>query len=113
MSRFDERHTWDDHLNKLAQVLERLRDAGLKINAQKSCFGQSELEYLGYWITREGIQPLPKKVEAIKNIAPPTKRKDLRRSIGMVNYYRDMWLHRSDTLAPLTALTSKNVQWEW
>ena len=24
-----------------------------------------------------------------------------------------MWIHRSDILAPLTALTSKHVQWAW
>ena len=31
----------------------------------------------------------------------------------MVNYYRDMWIRRSDTLAPLTALTSKEAKWRW
>jgi hypothetical protein len=40
-------------------------------------------------------------------------KKQLRRFIGMVNYYRDMWLRRSDTLAPLTALTSKTAVWNW
>jgi hypothetical protein len=35
--------TWEDHLEKLAQVLKRLRDAGLKANAQKSFIGKSEL----------------------------------------------------------------------
>ena len=43
----------------------------------------------------------------------PKTRKELRRLIGMVNYYRDMWIHRSDIHAPLTALTSKNVRWAW
>jgi hypothetical protein len=101
--------SWDDHLAKLKMILVRLQAAGLKINAQKSFFGQDKLEYLGYWITRSGIQPLPKKVDAIKNIATPKTRKELRRFIGMVNYYRDMWIHRSDALAPLTASTSKNI----
>jgi hypothetical protein len=102
----------DDHLSKLEMVLAQLQAAELKINAKKSFFGQSELEYLGYWITRSGIQPLPKKVDAIKNIAPPKTRKELRRSIRMVNYYRDMWIHRSDALAPVT-LTSKTTRWVW
>jgi len=54
--------SWTDHLQKLEQVFLWLKAAGLKVNTKKSSFGKSELEYLGYWITREGIQPVPKKV---------------------------------------------------
>eukprot|EP00957_Ditylum_brightwellii_P175341 13348231-Ditylum_brightwellii.AAC.1 len=52
---------WDSHLQKLDKVLERLKCAGLKINAHKSFFGCQELEYLGYWVTMLGIKPLQKK----------------------------------------------------
>ena len=69
--------TWDDHLKCLDLVFKRIYDAGLKVNACKSFFGRSELEYLGYWITREGIQPIAQKVEAIQLIAPPKTRKEL------------------------------------
>ena len=31
----------------------------------------------------------------------------------MINYYRDMWHHRSDLLAPLAKLTSKTAKWQW
>lgn len=105
--------SFDDHLQKLHIVLERLRNAGLKINAEKSFFARSELEYLGYWVTREGIQPMPKKVKAILNIESPTNRKQLRRFIGMVNFYRDMWIHRSHIMAPLTKMTSSKVKYQW
>jgi hypothetical protein len=81
----------EDHLEKLEVILQRISDAGLRINANKSKFCQTQIEYLGYWITREGIQPLPKKVEAIKNLNPPRNRKELRHFIGMVNFYRDHW----------------------
>eukprot|EP00957_Ditylum_brightwellii_P024562 1854666-Ditylum_brightwellii.AAC.1 len=37
----------------------------------KSFFGQKELEYLGYWISTEGIMPLPNKVSAIHQSEPP------------------------------------------
>ena len=36
---------------------------------------------------------------------PPTSLKLLRGFVGMVNYYRSMWPHRSEILAPLTAYT--------
>ena len=84
--------TYEDHLNKLSKVLSRIQTAGLKINATKSFFAKSELEYLGFWVTRDGIQPLQKKIDAILTIAPPTNQKQLRRFLGMINYYRNMWI---------------------
>ena len=46
-------------------------------------------------------------------IIPINWRKQLRQFIGMINFYRDMWQKRSEILAPLTALTSKNVKYDW
>jgi hypothetical protein len=105
--------TLEDHLDKLSVVLSKLRDAGLKVNARKSFFAREELEYLGYWITRKGIQPTTHKVKAIGAIDAPQNKKQLRRFIGMVNYYRDMWGKRSEILAPLATLTSKTAKWKW
>lgn len=105
--------TYEEHLQQLDTVLQRLEDAGLKVNATKSFFCRGELEYLGYWVTRDGIMPMPKKVRGITEIAPPTNKKELRSFIGLVNYYRDMWIRRSDVLTPLTALTSKTADWRW
>ena len=104
---------WTDHLEKLDEVLNRLQKAGLKVNAKKSFFGKPELEYLGYWITRQGIQPLPKKVLAISNIKTPTTTKEVRSFVGMINYYRDMWIRRSEILSPLTKLCSTGIKFHW
>ena len=68
---------FETHLEHLDIVFTRLAEAGLKINATKSHFCTDELEYLGYLINREGVRPTMKKVEAIKNIAMPTTRKQL------------------------------------
>ena len=51
-----------DHLEKLDEVFRRIREAGLKINANKSFFARGELEYLGYWITRKESNPLRKRL---------------------------------------------------
>jgi hypothetical protein len=85
-------------------VLTRLCDAGLKVNAAKSLFCAHEIEYLGCILTREGIKPQPKKVQAILRLNPPTNAKKLRHFLGMVQYYRDMWVRCSEMLAPLTDL---------
>jgi hypothetical protein len=100
--------TFEDHLEKLECVLKILSDKGLRVNAEKSTFGAHKIEYLGYWVSKSGIQHIPKKVEAIKNMVRPTTRKELRRFIYMINDYRDMWVRKSELPAPLTIImTSK------
>jgi Reverse transcriptase (RNA-dependent DNA polymerase) len=80
--------SFKDHLDKLEAVLIKLQGAGLQVNANKSFFAREGLEYLGYWISRDEIQPLTAKVEAIQRIAPPKNKHELRRFIGLENYYR-------------------------
>jgi hypothetical protein len=67
----------DDHPLKIETVLTRLRDAGLKGNVAKSSFSTHEIEYLCYILTREGIKPQPKKVQAILVLNPPNNVKEL------------------------------------
>ncbi len=97
----------DDHLNKLKQVFVQLRDAGLKINAAKLFFCVQETEYLGYILTRGGMKPQPKKMQTIHTLDPPNNVKELRRFLGMAQYYRDMWERRSEMLVPLTNLVGE------
>ena len=82
---------FQDHRTKLEMVLARLSTAGMRVNASKFKFFTEQIEYLGYWITRQGIQPVHNKVEAILNIKAPKTRKELCQFIGVVNYYCNMW----------------------
>ena len=120
------RGTLDDHIEKIEIVLARLRDAGLKVNAAKSFFCTHEIEYLGYILTREGIKPQNKKVQVILALNSPNSVKELRHFLGMVQYYRDMWVKRSEMLAPLSDLVAecgetkttkknkvKKTPWKW
>ena len=120
------RGTFDDHLLKLQEVLDRLLKANLRVNATKSSFAKDEVEYLGYILTREGIKPQPAKIQAILALSPPESVKDLRKFLGMVQYYRDLWEKRSHLLAPLTDLVgecgqtkttrqnkTKKTKWHW
>jgi hypothetical protein len=105
--------TYEDHLDKLNQVLTRIEERGFRANVHKCFFARDSLDYLGYWLTRQGVQPQPKKVEAICRLSAPTNRRQLRHFLGMVNYYRDMWRRRSHILAPLSSLASKDKPWKW
>jgi hypothetical protein len=101
------RGTLKGHLDKLREVLRRLGDAGLKVNAAKSFFCTHEIEYLGYILTRRGIKPQQKKVQAILVMNLPKNVKELRNFLGMVQYYRDMWAKCSEMLAPLSDLVGE------
>jgi hypothetical protein len=82
-------------------VLARLSTAWMRMNISKSKFFAEQIGFLGYWITRQGIQPISNKVEAILNVKAPKTRKaqQLHQFIGIVNYYRNMWFRRSKFLA--------------
>ena len=105
--------SWAEHLNFLEDVFTHLQKAWLKVNASKSCFGAHKFDYLGYHVTHYGVMPITNKFEAIQALAVPKTCKKLRQFIVMIKFYRDMWKKRSDILAPLTALTSKNVKYDW
>ncbi len=99
--------SFEQHLAHLRVVFQRLRDANLKINAPKSFFCATKIEYLGYMITPTGIKPIPKKIEAITRLQRPKTVKQLKSFLGMVNFYRDTWAKRSHILAPLSDLISE------
>ena len=99
--------TEEDHLKKMETVLKRLNDIGFRANLRTLFFIQTEVEYLGFLLTTDGIKPQPKKIEAMTRIKPPTNLKQLKRFLGMVNFYRDVWPKRSYILAPLNKLSSK------
>ncbi len=94
----------EDHLDNQREVLRRLREVGLKVNAAKLFFCTHEIEYLGYILTRGGIKPQPKKIQAILALNPPNNVKELKHFLGMVQYYPDMWAKHSEMLAPLSDL---------
>ena len=100
--------SFEDHLAKMKQVLTTLQEAGLKCNLKKSFFCQEQVEYLGYLLTRDGIKPLPNKVKAILDLEPPKKVQGIRRVLGIIQYYRDIWEKRSHVLAPLTTLVGES-----
>jgi hypothetical protein len=105
--------TFEENAAMMKQVLERLQKANFRANVRKCYFGESKIDYLGYEITRDGIQPEPKKVEAILKLRPPKTKCQLRHFLGMINYYRDMWQNRSHMLTPLTGLVSPLVKYKW
>ena len=94
----------DDHLKDLEKVFERLAAYGMHLKPEKCLFCRSEVPFLGNVVSKEGVRPDPKKVEAIKNLEKPKDFKSLRSSIMFLSHFRK-WVRDFATYAsPLTAL---------
>ena len=70
--------------------INKLKLKVLKYNIENYFFGQTEMEYLGLWVTRDGVKPIYIKIEAITNMVPYTSRGEVQKFIGVINYYRNM-----------------------
>lgn len=94
------------HLEHLQHVFQRLQDHGVMINTSKCVFGESQVEFLGYVVSAAGTKPLLQKVVAIQNFPPPKTIKELRRFLGMTNFYRRFIPNAAKIQAPLHELLS-------
>ena len=67
-------------------ILTRLSDAGLKVNTKTCTFCTHEIEYLGYVLTRDGLKPQKKKVQAMLALELPKGARQLQTFLAMVQY---------------------------
>ena len=56
-----------EHQRLVKEVLKRLDKAGLRINAKKSQWHSSKIEFLGYIISEDGITMSTEKVQVVKD----------------------------------------------
>ncbi|GFV35271.1 hypothetical protein TNCV_3203031 [Trichonephila clavipes] len=78
----------EEHRSHLRTIFQRLSSYGLKLNISKCVFGVTELIFLGYLITPDGIKPLPDKVQAVLDYKQPETVGSLRKFLGLLNFYR-------------------------
>ena len=57
--------TMEEHISHLRTALRKLRDAKLFARLHKCLFSQERVEYLGFDVSRDGIQPSPEKVRTV------------------------------------------------
>lgn len=102
-----------EHLETLSTVFDKLQQAGLKVNLTKCSFFQTDIEYLGHTISKEGIRPTQSKIEAITKATPPSNAQELRSFLGLVNFYEKFIPHLHSLCADLHALTGARQKWRW
>ena len=105
--------TFEEHCEHVKAVLKALEEANLRAKASKCSWFQSEVEYLGHRLSKDGIAPLPTKTEAIRNMKPPSNVALLRSFLGMANYYREFVRDYAIIASPLFKLLKKDQRFLW
>ncbi|KAI9035401.1 uncharacterized protein KD926_003523 [Aspergillus affinis] len=78
----------EEHIRHVKQVLRKLRIAKLRLKLKKCEFYIQETEFLGHWITTEGVHMERSKVQAIRDWPVPKSLKEVQQFTGLINYYR-------------------------
>ena len=99
--------TVDEHFRNLEWILQIHLRAGLKLQPEKCQLFQTEVEYLGHLVTKEGICPIPAYVKAVQDWAIPTTKSEARIFLGKVGYYRRFIKDYSKIAGPWTSVTGK------
>jgi hypothetical protein len=105
--------TIQQHLAHLREVLERCRQHKLQLSPRKCFIAYTELEYLGFRISGNGILPSPKKIMAISNAKKPTTVREVRAFIGLASYYRRFVPRFAEIARALNWLVKKKSRWQW
>lgn len=105
--------TMEEHLAHLRKVLERFRQANLKLKPSKCHFIRQSVEYLGYIITSQGLQPNPNLTKAVTEFPVPESVSQVRQFLGLTSYYRRFIGRFAAIASPLHALTRKDVEFSW
>ena len=105
--------TEEEHLDHLREVLDWLKQHGLRVKRSKCRFLAPSVDYLGYRIDREGLHALPDKIAAMVEAPAPTNVTELRAFLGLVNYYGKFISQLSSVTYPLNRLLCKRAPWAW
>ena len=97
----------EEHDRNLQEVINRIKEAGLKLNKDKCAFSEKSIEFLGHKISKDGIRISPEKITAIMDLNAPKDVTELRRILGMINYLTKFLPRAQEILHPLNNLLKK------
>ena len=103
----------EEHLQHVRILFERLHQADLKLTKRKCNFLKAHVQYLGHYISGQGLEPIPEKLQSLQEMPPPTDLTETRKFLGFVGYYRKFIPKYSDIARPVTNLTRKDTPFEW
>ncbi|XP_010495640.1 PREDICTED: uncharacterized protein LOC104772759 [Camelina sativa] len=102
-----------DYVTHLKQCFEILNKYNMKLNPAKCTFGVTSGEFLGYFVTKRGIEANPKQISAIINLPSPRNTHELQRLIGRIAALNRFISRSTDKCLPFYQLLRTNKRFEW
>ena len=100
------------HLRDLEEVFKR-RAQHNTLKPSKCHFAAQQVDYLGHVISKEGTKPNPNKTAVIDTYPLPKDKTEVRRFVGMSNFYRRFIRNYSKLACPLNHMLKNDTKWEW
>ena len=102
-----------DHDRNLKGLLDNCRAKNIKLNKDKFKFKCKEVSFIGHVLSKDGLKPDPKKVEAITKMERPADVPAVQRFVGLVKYLSKFLNNLSEMCELLHRLTHKDAEWMW
>ena len=98
--------TEEEHLEQMRVVFDQFREHGLKLKPSKCEVFKTKINYLAHHVSKRGVLPSKKNLEAIAQCPPPDTYTKVKSFVGLVGHYRRFIKGFTNITAPLYDLTS-------
>ena len=105
--------SFPDHVEHLRSVLQRIRDARLKLKVSKCHLFQPAVKFLGHITSKDGISADEEKTRAITDWPVPKNISEVRSFLGTCSYYRRYVAGFATIASPLHQLTRHGEPFIW
>ena len=103
----------EDHVKHLQTAFSILEQYNMKLNPSKCNFGVSCGKFLGYMVTKRGIEASPEQIQAIINLESPKSPKDIQKLTGRVAALNRFISRSSERCKPFYDMLKKNKDFTW
>ncbi|KAG0781738.1 hypothetical protein G6F21_011489 [Rhizopus arrhizus] len=105
--------SFGEHILHLEKILQRIREVSMVLKPNKCHFAKSEVEVLGFVVSKGGIKPHQQNVEKVINFPKPKNKTDIRAFISLAGFYRRHVQGFSEVAEPLNKLLKKSEPFKW